>query len=74
MSPGCGGRARSACRVFSTRLGRWPADVDRIWALTQDVLLHPRWDLRFSSITPTGTDVPFTVENYPYLDPFGGRR
>jgi hypothetical protein len=31
------------------------ADLDRIWELTQDTALHPRWDLRFSSITPTGT-------------------
>lgn len=27
--------------------------VDRLWLLTQDPGLHPRWDLRFSSITPT---------------------
>lgn len=30
------------------------ADLDRVWDLTQDTDLHPRWDLRFSSITPTG--------------------
>ena len=28
------------------------ADVDRVWQLTQDPDQHPRWDLRFSSITP----------------------
>ena len=28
------------------------ASVDRVWELTQDVDQHPRWDLRFSSITP----------------------
>jgi len=28
------------------------ATVDRVWELTQDTSLHPRWDLRFSSITP----------------------
>jgi hypothetical protein len=31
------------------------ADIDRVWELTQDTDAHPRWDLRFSSITPTGT-------------------
>jgi hypothetical protein len=31
------------------------ADLDRIWELTQNTDLHPRWDLRFSAITPTGT-------------------
>jgi hypothetical protein len=30
------------------------ADLDRIWSLTQDTELHSRWDLRFSSIVPTG--------------------
>ncbi|WP_146067624.1 hypothetical protein [Cryobacterium sp. M25] len=28
------------------------ADADRVWQLTQDPAQHPRWDLRFSSITP----------------------
>ncbi|MBX0300744.1 SRPBCC family protein [Cryobacterium sp. 1639] len=28
------------------------ADVDGVWQLTQDPGQHPRWDLRFSSITP----------------------
>jgi hypothetical protein len=27
--------------------------VERVWELTQDPALHPRWDVRFSSITPT---------------------
>jgi hypothetical protein len=31
------------------------ADLDRVWELTQNTNLHPRWDLRFSRITPTGT-------------------
>jgi hypothetical protein len=31
------------------------AETDRVWELTQDTELHPRWDLRFTSITPTGT-------------------
>ena len=29
-------------------------DLDRLWALTQDPALHPRWDLRFSDIRPVG--------------------
>lgn len=28
------------------------AELDVVWELTQDVSLHPRWDLRFSSIEP----------------------
>ncbi|WP_166880936.1 SRPBCC family protein [Salinibacterium sp. ZJ450] len=28
------------------------AAVDRVWELTQGVAQHPRWDLRFSTITP----------------------
>ncbi|WP_150308510.1 SRPBCC family protein [Planctomonas psychrotolerans] len=28
------------------------ADIDRVWELTQDPVLHARWDLRFSRITP----------------------
>ncbi|MDJ0325343.1 SRPBCC family protein [Cryobacterium sp. PH31-AA6] len=28
------------------------ANADRVWQLTQDPAQHPRWDLRFSSITP----------------------
>lgn len=31
------------------------ADLDLVWNLTQDIDAHPRWDLRFSAITPTGT-------------------
>ncbi|MFM9920538.1 SRPBCC family protein [Lacisediminihabitans sp. H27-G8] len=27
--------------------------IDRVWLLTQDPVQHSRWDLRFSSITPT---------------------
>ncbi|MGO1411609.1 SRPBCC family protein [Microbacterium sp.] len=30
------------------------APLDRVWELTQDVDLHPRWDARFSAIRPTG--------------------
>lgn len=32
------------------------ADLETIWRLTQDSSAHPRWDLRFSSITPLDTD------------------
>lgn len=28
------------------------APMDDVWRLTQDARLHPRWDLRFSRITP----------------------
>ena len=28
------------------------APMDEVWRLTQDTALHPRWDLRFSSIEP----------------------
>ncbi|PWC02856.1 SRPBCC family protein [Agromyces badenianii] len=28
------------------------AEFDELWRLTQDPALHPRWDLRFSSIVP----------------------
>jgi len=28
------------------------APMDEVWRLTQDTELHPRWDLRFSSIEP----------------------
>jgi len=30
------------------------ADLERVWQLTQDTGLHPRWDARFSRITPIG--------------------
>lgn len=30
------------------------APIDRVWELTQNTDAHPRWDLRFSRITPTG--------------------
>lgn len=29
------------------------APMDRVWELSQDADAHARWDLRFSSITPT---------------------
>ena len=30
------------------------APIERVWELTQDTDAHPRWDLRFSRITPLG--------------------
>jgi hypothetical protein len=30
--------------------------MERLWSLSQDPGLHPRWDLRFSHIVPTGGD------------------
>ncbi|GAB3616779.1 hypothetical protein GCM10027416_13360 [Okibacterium endophyticum] len=30
------------------------ADLERVWELTQNPAHHPRWDLRFSAITPVG--------------------
>lgn len=30
--------------------------MDRVWVLSQDLALHPRWDLRFSRIVPMGGD------------------
>jgi hypothetical protein len=32
------------------------APIERVWNATQDADLHGTWDLRFSSIRPTGTD------------------
>ncbi|MGA1837935.1 SRPBCC family protein [Herbiconiux sp. 11R-BC] len=32
------------------------ADIETVWALTQDPVAHPRWDLRFSAIVPLETD------------------
>lgn len=40
------------------------ADIERVWELTQDTALHPRWDLRFSSITPTD---PLPSGGYRFL-------
>jgi hypothetical protein len=32
------------------------APMERLWTLSQDPDLHPRWDLRFSRIIPTGRE------------------
>lgn len=34
------------------------APIDDVWQLTQEPALHPRWDLRFSRITPERTQGP----------------
>lgn len=41
------------------------APLERIWELTQDPRLHPRWDLRFSSIEPAG-DLPSGGTRFRY--------
>ncbi len=33
---------------------RIAASLDRLWAHTQDPVIHQRWDLRFTEIAPTG--------------------
>lgn len=39
-------------RTTRRSLSSWAkASIDRVWELTQDNA-HPRWDLRFSRITP----------------------
>jgi len=30
-------------------------DVDLVWELSQNTVQHPRWDLRFSRISPAGS-------------------
>jgi hypothetical protein len=35
---------------------RIAAPIERVWALTQDPALHPRWDVRFSRIVPEFVD------------------
>jgi hypothetical protein len=37
------------------------ADVERVWAATQDPTQHVRWDVRFTSITPTAPDATGAV-------------
>jgi hypothetical protein len=39
--------------------------MDRLWLLTQDPALHPRWDARFSSITPT-TELRSGAQRFRY--------
>ncbi|HET6301908.1 SRPBCC family protein [Microbacterium sp.] len=47
------------------------ADVDEVWRRTQDPAAHVRWDIRFSSIEPTGeTDAGATRFRYTRRTPF----
>lgn len=44
--------ARSGRQIYVEILVR--SSMDSLWELSQDPALHPRWDLRFSRIIPTG--------------------
>lgn len=44
--------ARSGRQIYVEILVR--SSMDSLWELSQDPALHPRWDLRFSRIVPTG--------------------
>lgn len=45
--------------------------MERLWTLSQDPDLHPRWDLRFSRIVPTESDDGGTVRfRYEFQLPF----
>ncbi|MBT2533024.1 SRPBCC family protein [Arthrobacter sp. ISL-48] len=45
--------------------------MERLWTLSQDPDLHPRWDLRFSRIIPTSRDAEgLTRFRYEFLLPF----
>lgn len=47
------------------------ASMDRVWMLSQDPVLHPRWDLRFSRIILLGNDQPGPVRfRYEFRLPF----
>lgn len=53
--PSDGPRARR--QIYVETLVRLAGEdgVEAVWHLTQDPLLHPRWDLRFTHITPEPT-------------------
>ncbi len=45
--------------------------MERVWTLSQDPVLHPRWDLRFSKIVPAGSDEQGLVRfRYEFRLPF----
>lgn len=45
--------------------------MERLWTLSQEPDLHPRWDLRFSRIVPTGQDDEGNVSfRYEFRLPF----
>ena len=47
------------------------ASMDRVWMLSQDPALHPRWDLRFSRIVPVAGDGQDPVHfQYEFRLPF----
>jgi hypothetical protein len=47
------------------------ADLEAVWAATQDPQQHVRWDVRFTRITPTGlTDGGATAFSYERRVPF----
>ncbi|MBP3045016.1 SRPBCC family protein [Arthrobacter jiangjiafuii] len=47
------------------------ADMDRLWQLSQDTGLHPRWDLRFTAIRPTRSEADGTQRfSYEFRLPF----
>lgn len=41
------------------------ASMERVWSLTQNPASHPRWDLRFSAITPAES-APDDVQRFTY--------
>ncbi len=50
-----GGKEPATRRPIYVEIGI-RASMERVWTLSQDPALHPRWDLRFSRIVPTGSD------------------
>ncbi|MET4060733.1 hypothetical protein ABIB35_002289 [Arthrobacter sp. UYP6] len=42
------------------------ADLDRLWQLSQDPSLHPRWDLRFTAIRPVDEGAPNKAQHFRY--------
>lgn len=47
------------------------ASVERLWQLSQDTSLHPRWDLRFTAIRPTAPAADGTQRfGYEFRLPF----
>jgi hypothetical protein len=51
-------------------------DLDEVWQKTQEPELQQRWDLyvgawRSIMVPEQGRNVPFTIQNYAYIDPLG---
>lgn len=55
MGESLGGKESAAHGPIYVEIGI-RASLERVWTLSQDPALHPRWDLRFSRIVPTGSD------------------